>query len=159
MTRLSGLLLVTKSCGEETCRKPWEVLRADYGPGATFSSLSEAMDPTYDQFFAELPHFGFKECLNFQSVANEGPYYPASSSELGSQYREWFGKDDVVWENNYTMVSDSMMDMGTGSVAQRWMGFQDVMKDARPLTDEEIGWPVVRCDAENEWCGQEWDDD
>lgn len=177
MNRLSGLLLVTKSCGRDNCTSPWNVLAKHYNhiynrnatsPPTPFSSLSEAQKPEFDTFFADLPHFGFHRCMPFQKVENEGPYFPDSSMSLGSEHRHWRpaaedGNDAVVWENNGTMLRASEevagRSKGIGTWEQRYGTFQDLWRDARPLTQEEIGWPVVRCDEDNEWCGAIWDDD
>ncbi len=154
MDRLSGLLLVTKSCGQETCRKPWAVLRADC-ENATFHTLHEAMDSKYDDFFASLPHFGFHSCLRYQSVENEGPYYPPESAELGSKYRN-LEIDDEFWEHNYTWIDEASGN--AGSLGQRYKSFEDLMMSARSLTDAEIGWPVIKCEAPD-YCGQEYEED
>lgn len=56
--RLDALLMVTKSCEEETCRNPWSVLF----PGAEVTSLADSMQETYDQFFQEQPKVEFGSC-------------------------------------------------------------------------------------------------
>jgi len=62
MHRLNGLLLVTKSCTEDSCRKPWLILQQE--SGEKFRNLDEAMDRKYDALFASLPQVGFQECLD-----------------------------------------------------------------------------------------------
>ena len=163
MARLGGLLLVTKSCGRESCRRPWTVLReayvaSDYFAGntaettTTFDSLAAAMDPAYDDFFASLPHFGFRECLPFQSVENEGPYYPPESASLGKEFRELVVEDEAFWRENMPVgnglaefASDEMVLGGkrsvlgrAGSEEQRFASWEDVMLDARVLSQEEL---------------------
>ena len=168
MDRLSGLLLVTKSCGRDSCRKPWEVLRAACeeaasvdgvatfedtdqiplsGPKhATFSNLDEAMDSKYDKFFASLPHFGFKSCLPMQKVENEGPYFPAESEELGRRYRgQENGDADAVIEMS-TLAPTFEAEEYFGDESQRFASNEDLMRSARPLRESEIG-PTVECTA------------
>ena len=155
MDRLAGLLLVTKSCGQDSCRKPWDVLRSGYGVNATFASLEEAMEAKYDGFFASLPHFGFQSCMALQSVENEGPYYPPESADLGGKWRE-LTVDDTFWENNFTAIDEASAYYG--DITQRHMGWGDLVRTARPLTDAEIGWANVKCEAPD-YCGVEWEDD
>lgn len=161
INRLAGLLLVTKSCGRDTCRKPWEVLQGYYEGNSTFKNLKEALHPRYDDFFASLPHFGFKSCMHVQDESNEGPYMPSSSQSLGREFREWNPEFDgnVMWETNYTSIVIEEKPEGAGSWAQRFGSYEDLMRDARPLTREEIGWPNVRCDVHNDWCDTLYDDE
>ena len=150
--RLSGLLLVTKSCGQETCRKPWQVLSSK--AGANFSSLAQAMDAEYDAFFASLPAFGFQGCLPYQLVANEGPYYPPESAELGQQYRE-ITTDYSFWLTNGSAAAGPV---GLyGNVDQRYMGIKELRQSARYVTDTEIGYPTQECRAPD-YCGEVTDD-
>lgn len=48
MSRLDALLMVTKSCKQDTCRDPWSVLF----PKGQVSNIQDAMNPSYDTFFA-----------------------------------------------------------------------------------------------------------
>ena len=56
--RLDALLMVGKSCKEESCRDPWSVLF----PRGQVSSLEDAMDPKYDDFFAKQPKVSYGSC-------------------------------------------------------------------------------------------------
>ena len=154
MDRLSGLLLVTKSCGQDSCRRPWEVLSSAFGEGVTFLTLDEAMDARYDSSFAGLPAFGFQSCLPFQKVENEGPYFPPESIELGRKYRAETA-DAVYWLTNGTMEVESLE--YHGDLVQRIASFDKMDASARPLTDEEIGWPVVECKAPD-YCEDMYED-
>ena len=149
INRLSGLLLVTKSCAQDSCRKPWEVLSA--AAKANFTTLDQAMSSKYDNFFASLPTFGFKQCLVWQSVENEGPYYPPSSASLGSQYRK-DTSNYTFYNSNGTQAIDSLGMFG--SWQQRGATFADLMADARNLTAAEIGSPTRLCTVANAYCGQ-----
>ena len=164
MSRLSGLLLVTKSCAQESCRRPWEVLRSACGIEADFGNLEEAMDPKYDSFFSGLPDFGFQECLPLQKEENEGPYFPPESQELGRRFRETeIGGDGDVsfWMTNSTLAvglgsseeGDMEGEEWYGDVGQRFAGWDDLEDSAMELTDEEVGWPTVECRSEEdcEW--------
>lgn len=140
MHRLNGLLLVTKTCTEDSCRKPWPILRKESGNG-TFGSLDEAMDPKYDEFFSSLPQVGFQECLFIQYTPNEIPFFPPQAVDgLGMAYRE--ATDNFPsHESNGTKVPGSGGRMGT--TAQRYATLADIMKSARNVTDAEIGSPVT----------------
>jgi hypothetical protein len=178
MNRLSGLLLVTKSCGQDSCRKPWEVLRsACEGAGisggqaafsnleqetflssdrATFSNLEEAMDSKYDDFFASLPHFGFHSCLPYQKVDNEGPYFPAESEDLGRRYRaeEDGSVDAVSWMT--TVLPEKESEEHFGDVSQRHASIEDLMQSARVLAEADMG-ESVQCTAPD-YCVEMYED-
>ncbi|KIY53242.1 putative arylsulfatase, partial [Fistulina hepatica ATCC 64428] len=71
-SRLNGLLLVTKSCSQATCRNPWLALH----PSGTVTSLPDAMNDSYDDFYNSLPQVSFQTCLDYQLISNELPLYP-----------------------------------------------------------------------------------
>lgn len=169
MDRLSGLLLVTKSCGQDSCRKPWEVLCGAYEEAATskgiaslsnpdqarlssskhasFSTLEEAMDSKYDDFFASLPQFGFQSCLPYQKVDNEGPYFPAASEELGRRYRAEEDRSvDAVIEMTASLATIAEDEEYFGDESQRHAGRDDLIRSARMLKESEIG-PTILCTA------------
>ncbi|KEF60263.1 uncharacterized protein A1O9_05113 [Exophiala aquamarina CBS 119918] len=134
ISRLNGVLLITKSCSKDTCRNPWKLLATD--AEGDFTNLEEAMDSQYDSFFASLPSVGFQGCLSYQSVENEIPFYPPESSSLGREYR-----NDT---NNFTAyyplgerVPGNPEPMGTEE--QRHSTFEEIMRAARNVTDAEIG--------------------
>ena len=138
INRLNGLLLTTKSCGGESCRDAWHVLRA--ASDGTFTSLEEAMDPEYDGYFASLPPVGFRACLNLQEVSNEGPFYPPESASLGSEYRE--NTDAFIIKDTQGLVFLTGRDARQGSTAQKTATLADMLKNAREVTDAEMGQEV-----------------
>ena len=69
-SRLDALLLVLKACKADTCTKPWAALH----PGGGVSSLPDAMDPKYDEFYEEKQHrVSYDYCSQGYLVAAEGP--------------------------------------------------------------------------------------
>ncbi|KAM0813083.1 putative Sulfatase N-terminal domain-containing protein [Seiridium cardinale] len=141
MTRLNAILLATKSCADVTCRNPWRLLqpsyRAQIAPLSALEirSLDQAMDAQYDEFFAGIPQVTFQECLEFQSRANEGPYWPENAT-LGMEYRQP--------TDNYVSTSDDATNLVAGNVvlqgtwAQRNATWADIMQSARNLTALEL---------------------
>ena len=57
--RLDALLMVTKSCAQDSCRDPWSVLF----PDGSVNSLTDAMKPEYDTFFANQPKVSYSACM------------------------------------------------------------------------------------------------
>lgn len=85
--RLNAILMVTKSCTRDSCRDPWSALQP---PGATarVASLTAALAPEHDSFYAALPRMHFGSCMAYQGEANEQPFYPAGAEDdLGKAYR------------------------------------------------------------------------
>lgn len=147
MHRLNGLLLVTKSCSDDLCRKPWPIL--EHESGGHFRNLDEAMDSEYDDFFASLPQVGFQQCMFVQEQWNEIPYYPAGSMpSLGLEYREPTGDFESHDTNGTATPGNGKRE---GSWAQRYATFSDIMDGARDLTDDAIG-TVTTCYAPD-YCG------
>ncbi|KAJ5655250.1 sulfatase [Penicillium longicatenatum] len=56
--RLDALLMVLKSCKTKTCQDPWGYLH----PDKKVRTLSDALQPKYDQFYAEQPKITFQQC-------------------------------------------------------------------------------------------------
>jgi N-acetylglucosamine-6-sulfatase len=167
MSRLSGLLLVTKSCGRDSCRIPWEVLSEAYKNGDTrdvrpmdggqdpiggtaFRSLDQAMDHKFDKFFASLPVFSFNMCLPYQLPSNEGPFFPASSEDLGRKYRQ-STEDYSYYRTESSLPMDTMSTFGDEQ--QRYSDIDDLYRDARVLTEMEMGWVTELCQAPD-YCNQ-----
>ncbi|KAI0473343.1 arylsulfatase [Xylariaceae sp. FL0804] len=146
MGRLNGLLLVTKSCGKESCRDPWQLLRQD--SGGDFANLDEALDAAYDDFFTGLPAVGFDVCMDYQYAPNEGPYYPPASVSLG---RAWRSDTDnfPAHKTNGTQTPGNNARQGT--LAQKGVSLETIMLSARNVTDDEIGVTSV-CGAPD-YCG------
>lgn len=141
--RLDALLLVTKSCNQDTCRNPWTVLQStchkdDSCPhsGAILNSLDVAMDSKYDKFFASLPKVQFKECLNIQLVSNEQPFLPASSAALQKDYRT---NTDHFKSPVHPGTKVPPNEVNQGTVNQRHTTIEEMEKKSRKLTPAELG--------------------
>ncbi|KAG0199140.1 hypothetical protein BGX28_007532 [Mortierella sp. GBA30] len=84
LNRLDALLNVLRTCKGPTCRDPWSVIhpakyetnmdderdRSKKRPGGVHS-LKDALEKTYDQFYANQPKFAFKNCLQYYDSQNE----------------------------------------------------------------------------------------
>ena len=66
--RLDAVLMVTKSCKQDSCRDPWSVLF----PGGQVTDLESAMTQQYDAFFDNQPQVSFTGCLAGYFPAVEG---------------------------------------------------------------------------------------
>ena len=62
--RLDALLMVAKSCKQDSCRNPWATLF----PAGQVSSLSGAMKAKYDSFFAGQPKVSFSSCKFLECI-------------------------------------------------------------------------------------------
>ncbi|PVI05728.1 arylsulfatase [Periconia macrospinosa] len=134
INRLNALLMVTKSCTKSVCRDPWSALQP---PSAVkrIASLTDAMAPDYDDFYANIPKVHFERCMMYQDEANEMPFYPEGAElDLGKAYRA----DTDNWVSsqpgNATVEGNSVP---AGSVEQRHASLDDLMRDVHVLTDEE----------------------
>ncbi|KAF1960697.1 alkaline phosphatase-like protein [Byssothecium circinans] len=82
MMRMNALLLVGKSCTQDTCCKPWSVLQS---PNASsdkpVETLDDSLDPKYDEYYASFPQVNIKECLTLLETSNERPYYPPDAEK------------------------------------------------------------------------------
>ncbi|KAF4452184.1 putative arylsulfatase precursor [Fusarium austroafricanum] len=133
--RLNGLLLVTKSCSQESCRNHWKILQKN--SGGKFTTLKEAMDAKYDKFFASLPSGGYQKCMNYQATENEGRYYPPESISLASQYRGTTDNFPFTNVANFTRVPGNAG--REGAMIHRHVNMTTIMKAAREVTDKEMG--------------------
>lgn len=68
-SRLDALLMVLKTCKGDVCVHPWKVMF----PDGSVSSLKDAMDHKYDQFFTSIPKIDFAGCAQGYIRALEGP--------------------------------------------------------------------------------------
>lgn len=136
LTRLNAILMVTKSCEGGSCRDPWAVFELPHGK--KLASFEEAMSPEYDSFFNGFPLVSFRECLQFQSAENEAPFYPPLPDDgrygLGRSHRH--STDNFVETNDTLSITD---DGFYGTEEQRHAKLEDLYKEARELTDEELG--------------------
>ncbi|KAG0311503.1 hypothetical protein BGZ99_010122 [Dissophora globulifera] len=84
LNRLDALLNVLRTCKGPTCRDPWSVIhKGDQGSHEdnnnnnndnnkkAVRSLNDALSEKYDAFYANLPKFGFKDCLQYYLAENE----------------------------------------------------------------------------------------
>ncbi|KAI7826154.1 alkaline-phosphatase-like protein [Gamsiella multidivaricata] len=88
LNRLDALLNVLRTCKGPTCRDPWSVIHAqkseedtnkkDKDHHKSVKSLKDALNKKYDQFYANLPKFSFKDCLQYYLTENEGTTPPHS---------------------------------------------------------------------------------
>ncbi|KFA52313.1 hypothetical protein S40293_00644 [Stachybotrys chartarum IBT 40293] len=67
--RLDAMLMVLKSCREDSCRDPWGTLH----PGSDVMSLGDALSRDFDSFYLEQPKVAFTRCVNGQLLDAEGP--------------------------------------------------------------------------------------
>lgn len=138
LTRLNAILLVTKSCEANTCRDPWIALQPPSSLTAKpINSLTQALDPLYDSFFASFPEVQFKECNHYQDVENERPFWPEGAEKgLGMEWRV----DTAGWTTtkpNGTNVPPNKEP--AGGEEQRFVTMEELEAGSRDLTDEELG--------------------
>lgn len=134
--RLNAILLVTKSCAENTCRQPWALLQ----PGRRkdeILSLRQAMNTKYDRFFSEFPRVAFKECMMYQDIENEKPFYPplSETGALGQKYRKSTDNYQSEGEGGTRYLESPG---SYGSWEQRHATLADIEKSAREVADGEI---------------------
>ncbi|KAG7438433.1 Arylsulfatase [Fusarium oxysporum f. sp. raphani] len=138
-TRLNALLLVTKSCAESTCRDPWKVLQPPnkVRKGKNIRSLEDALNPDYDGFYASFPLVTIEECLGYQFVENEFPFYPQEAEKgLGLAHRR--PTDNYKAPEPAPKVKLSGNTAPAGGWEQRHSTLERLLKDARELTDDEL---------------------
>lgn len=137
INRLNALLMVTKSCSDETCRNPWSVLQPPSASNTTAvtNNLRDAMDPVHDAFFAAFPRVAFAECMAYQYVPNEQPFYPASSAALQEEYRLPTDNYISVTPKSFLAPTNEKLE---GGWDQRHVTLDTIMLSARPLTDDEL---------------------
>jgi arylsulfatase len=69
ISRLDALLLVLKSCKGSECTLPWQVLH----PDKKVTSLPQALQPKFDEFYAAQPDISFSACELGYLLESEGP--------------------------------------------------------------------------------------
>ncbi|KAK7734010.1 hypothetical protein SLS53_008005, partial [Cytospora paraplurivora] len=133
--RLNALLMVTKSCEQDRCRDPWGFLKPDNA--TTLVSLAQAMDSSYDDFFADFEKVQFDTCLSVQKTENEQPYFPALDTlpggGLGRAYRN---ATDVIAGAPGARVITTANYYGTED--QRNATIADIKAASRLLTEAEL---------------------
>lgn len=80
VSRMDALLMVMKTCKQDSCRDPWSILF----PDDQVTDLGAAMTASYDTFFAAQPKVTFKNCDNGYLAINEGPV-AVNAYQSGSQ--------------------------------------------------------------------------
>lgn len=137
-SRLNALLLVQKTCNQDTCRNPWKALH----PDGTVQNLKDALNTTHDSYYASLPQVSFKQCLNFQSPSNEEPFFPGFDASapyaFAQQYRN---VTDALGSAQYPGLDDAVEAIpDTGPYGAVYQDLDVIEQDARPLTDAEIAY-------------------
>lgn len=134
LTRLNAILLVTKSCTLGTCRDPWTVLQPP--PAASpVRSLKQALDPSHDDFYSDLPEVKFGKCMMYQDVANEEPYYPPGAAEAITRFRKPTD-NHVSLQTTKKLTQD--LSVFYGGPEQRHASWAEIAGASRELTDEEL---------------------
>ncbi|KAH7313784.1 alkaline-phosphatase-like protein [Stachybotrys elegans] len=67
--RLDALMMVLKSCKEESCISPWQSLHPDGNVG----SLTDALDHQYDDFYERQTKVSYTRCERGYIIESEGP--------------------------------------------------------------------------------------
>lgn len=134
LNRMNAMLLVQKSCTTNVCQNPWTVLLANSSLPAV-TTLKDALDPIYDAHFASFPQVHIKACLGFQSTENEAPFWPAGAEEHLYENKE--STAALGPSSKFTpMVPEN--DPPAGTDDQRHATIEEIMRSARPLTEEEL---------------------
>ncbi|KAI4601673.1 hypothetical protein KJ359_011804 [Pestalotiopsis sp. 9143b] len=71
LSRLNALVMVLKTCKDQACTRPWEVLH----PDGSVRSLSQALQKLFDSFYDDQPQMWFSDCPlgYFAGVENQEP--------------------------------------------------------------------------------------
>lgn len=85
VSRLDSLMMVLKSCKEETCLYPWKALH----PKENVRSLSDALQNHFDAFYDEQPRVSFTKCELGYIKESEGPQEYVAFGE--NQETAWLG--------------------------------------------------------------------
>ncbi|KAI0146388.1 arylsulfatase [Xylariaceae sp. FL1272] len=138
VNRLNALLMVTKSCEQNSCRDPWALLQPKVGEGTVrLTSLTQAMNGTYDSFFADFQKVSFDTCLAVQLESNETPYFPALDTLSGGGLGRAYRNETITIEAAGGVRLISTPDY-YGTEAQRNASIEDITGVSRVLTDEEL---------------------
>lgn len=62
-------MMVLKSCTEDACRDPWAQLH----PGGAVHNIVDALDKSFDKFYANQPRVSYTECSLGYHIWAEGP--------------------------------------------------------------------------------------
>lgn len=134
VNRLNALLMVTKSCEKGACRDPWSLITPP--DGSSITTLTQALDARYDDFFANFEQVQFGTCLQVQNDDNEAPYFPALPQDHGGLGRAYRNNTDTIPEGGGAQViTDAELH---GTEEQRSATIDDLNSASRTLSDEEI---------------------
>lgn len=87
--RLDALMMVLKSCKQQSCTHPWESLH----PSDNVNNLLDALSSDYDDFYREQVKVGFTRCEGGYIVESEGPQEFHAFKTTGE-----FGDDDTIYD-------------------------------------------------------------
>lgn len=133
--RLNGLLLATKTCTKNSCRDPWGYIH----PDGSVQTLKDALDPKYDSFYASLPKVHFAHCLNFQSPANEEPFFPGFDPSAPYAFAQQFRASTAALGNaTYPGLDDAVETIPDGHFGAAYADLSVIESQSRELTDAEI---------------------
>lgn len=143
MSRLNALVM--KSCETDACRDPWSIILPPQTANSTrVSSLAEALDPAYDDFFDAIPEVTIGECMAYQFADNEIPFYPPEAQYgLGLEYRN----EPMYYEYPDVKPVQRVPYVPGGGWEQRHTTFEVLMSAARTLTADELqqAWNQSTC--------------
>ena len=71
LSRLDALLVVLKSCYGKECHEPWNTLH----PDAKVTSIRQALQPAFDDFYEHQPKVHFDSCQLGYLRDEEGPQH------------------------------------------------------------------------------------
>ncbi|ETS73165.1 hypothetical protein PFICI_15110 [Pestalotiopsis fici W106-1] len=153
-SRLNALLMVTKSCETDICRDPWSVIQPPNAAPKKISSLGDALDPAYDDFFSTFPRVTIAECVQYQFAPNEVPFYPPEAqSGLGLAFRN----EPQYYEYPDVKPIEKVPYIAGGSWEQRHATFDMLVAAGRVLSANELqqAWNQTTC-SEGQVCQEQW---
>lgn len=95
------------------------------------------MNTKYDRFFSEFPRVAFKECMMYQDIKNEKPFYPplSETGALGQKYRKSTDNYQSEGEGGTRYLESPG---SYGSWEQRHATLADIEESAREVAGGEI---------------------
>ncbi|KAK2736933.1 arylsulfatase precursor [Colletotrichum kahawae] len=138
LTRLNALLLVSKSCTQDTCRDPWSAIQPPcLSSSYRVRTLEDALNPAYDEFYGSFPLVTIAECMNYQFAPNEVSFHPAGADKgLGLAYRN--STDNFVFPDPSPVVElPRNLTLG-GGWEHRHATHEVLMRSGRELKDDEL---------------------
>lgn len=80
--RLDAMLMVLKTCKQDSCRDPWKTLF----PNGEVGDIRSAMHEKYDDFFVKQPKVKFAQCVGGAVRSLEGPQHVLAFEKLKHQH-------------------------------------------------------------------------